>query len=100
MEQKGLLLPDHLGTTIPNTFANVYGYPANFLNWDEIKEAIEYLKIAQSDAEEYWDTWAYVLDNARIDSKSGVPCRLEQDGDVWLVPENYVEEEEEEEEEN
>lgn len=95
MERKGLLLPDYLGTTIPNTFANVYGYPANFLNWDEIKEAIEWLKTAESDDDGYWDSWVYVLDNARIDSRDGVPCRLEQDGDVWLVPENYVEEEEE-----
>jgi hypothetical protein len=44
----------------------------------------------QDKQESYWDTWAYVLDNARVTCpKTGQEYVLYQDGDLWLVPSDW-----------
>lgn len=43
------------------------------------------------DTEWYWDTWADVLDNAKVhDPVANVTYTLHQDGDLWLLPEGYT----------
>lgn len=46
------------------------------------------------DHEWYWDTWSDVEDSAIVtDPESGTVYRLMQDGDLWLVPDNWDHEE-------
>jgi len=46
------------------------------------------------DSESYWDIWCSVLDNLTLtDPDTGVTYRLHQDGDLWLVPEDWQPEE-------
>ena len=35
---------------------------------------------------DYWDVWATVLDNAKINHPELGQCYLYQDGDLWIVP--------------
>lgn len=37
------------------------------------------------DSEYYWESWQWILDNARFDHKDGRVFYLYQDGDVFLV---------------
>jgi len=42
------------------------------------------------EAEYYWDAWDTVLDNAILTDKNGKRWSLYQDGDLWLVPEDWI----------
>lgn len=46
--------------------------------------------VAGPDGEYYWDTWSDVLDNATLtDPQTGFVYRLEQDGDLFLIPSDW-----------
>jgi len=38
----------------------------------------------------YWEAWDTVLDNAVLTDSSGKRWNLWQDGDLWLVPEDWM----------
>jgi len=44
------------------------------------------------DAEFYWDAWTEVLDRASVKDGDKV-YSVHQDGDVWLIPNDWTEEE-------
>lgn len=46
------------------------------------------------DHESYWAVWCEVEDSARITDSQGVTWVIYQDGDLWLVPEDWTPEEE------
>lgn len=48
---------------------------------------------AGPDAEGYWDSWASVLDNARITDKAGRTWTLYHDGDLFMVSDDASESE-------
>jgi hypothetical protein len=78
-----LLVDSHHGQYIPQIFANSFGLPENFLNWDEIKEDIDFLKQEDSNEhEDYWEVWDEILNNAKL--KSGF--ELYHNEDLWAVP--------------
>ena len=81
-----LLVDSHHGQYIPQVFAKVFGLPENFTNWDGIKEDIYFLsQDGSNEHENYWETWEYVMDNAKL--KSGF--ELWQNEDLWAVPEGF-----------
>lgn len=41
---------------------------------------------AGPDGENYWEAWADVLDNAKINDPKQDECYLHHDGDLWVVP--------------
>ena len=84
-----LLVSDAQGIYIPKTFADVFGIPENFQNWDAIKEDIEFLQKENSPEHiEYWDTWDELIDNAILQA-NGTTYYLYQNGDLWSVPSTY-----------
>jgi len=87
---KVLIIPDSAGVYIPKEFATLFGYANNFVNWEKVKDSIEYLKqVDDVHADEhYWETWIYLESIARITTKSGQVGKLYQDGDLWLIGEN------------
>lgn len=87
---KELIIPDSAGVYIPKEFATCFGYANNFVNWNEVKDSIEYLKNVDDvhTDEHYWETWIYLESIARINTKSGQVGRLYQDGDLWLIGEH------------
>lgn len=81
-----LLVNSECGQYIPQIFARSFGSPENFLNWDEIKEDIEFLASDNSNEhEDYWEVWEDVLTNVEL--KSGFT--LYQNEDLWAVPEDF-----------
>lgn len=81
-----LLINSAHGQYIPQIFAQTFGLPENFINWDEIKEDIEFLKSEGSNEhEDYWEVWDELINNAKL--KSGF--ELYQDDDLWAVPEGF-----------
>jgi hypothetical protein len=87
---KELLISDSAGVYIPKEFATSFGYAENFVNWDKVKDSIEYLKNVDDvhTDEHYWETWIHLESIARINTKTGQIGRLYQDGDLWLIGEN------------
>jgi hypothetical protein len=85
------------GVYIPQFFAEsvkrecVSGISVESLDLLLIDPNGEYESESDLDKQEsYWDTWTYILDNARVtDPRNGNVYVLYQDGDLWLVPENW-----------
>jgi hypothetical protein len=82
LENAELFADSNLGIYIPQYFAKavtrkfVEGLTPQ--NWETLE--------AGPDDELYWDTWASVLDNAKINHPVLGACYLYQDGDLWIVP--------------
>ena len=78
-----LLVDSHHGIYMPQVFAQVYGIPENFSNWDEIKDDILFLQDEDNvDHEDYNEVWDDILDNAKM-----IPeCTLYQNEDLWAMP--------------
>jgi hypothetical protein len=85
-----ILIDCNRGIYIMQQFATVYGLPENFANYEQIKEDLEYIaNEANMDNDDYFETCADVLDNARLINKDGVKMYLYQQDDLWAVPEGY-----------
>lgn len=77
------------GIYIPQIFAIRYGLPENFLNWNDIREDIEFLQAEDSlEKEEYFDVWSDVIDNAKL-QVNGNEYYLYPNDNLWAVPVNY-----------
>ena len=76
------------GVYIPQYFAesiNRYTIPL-FTDWVSDLDTL----CKGPDEEFYWDIWSDVLDRLTVyDRDSGTSYRLYQDGDLWLVPEDW-----------
>jgi hypothetical protein len=79
--QPELIINGHHGIYIPQLFA------LGFLKYLEKPLTVEQLDdLRLPDREFYWETWEEILNNAVIVWK-GQRYHLEQDQDVWIVPE-------------
>jgi len=80
-----LLLDSASGVYIPQRFAEEIDRDCVYGVSDYDFAILE----AGPDNDQYWDSWADVLDRAQILDGDTV-YRLEQDGDVWLIPVAYT----------
>ena len=77
-----LYISDAAGIYIPQQFAQSFArtkYISGVSNAD-----MEILENGP-DGELYWEVWDDILRNATITGDDGVPYRLDQDGDLWLI---------------
>ena len=87
-----LLVDSNQGTHIPMIFANMLAEA-----WDNCDaEDLEALK-AGLDHDEYWDAWDMVLSNASCIDTDGNKWTLWQDGDLWAICTDLMDDEEYEE---
>lgn len=84
MESMEILIRDAAGIYIPKEFASFAEY------WNVTDDAIAVLK-AGPNHEGYWETWEHVYDVAytEVDGHTYV---LFQDGDLWAIREDKIEE--------
>lgn len=75
---RGIYIPQHFAESVNREMCDA---PDSDL--DELLKGPE--------TENYWDVWADVLDNTILTDSDGSQWRLEQDGDLWLVPEDHYE---------
>lgn len=71
---RGQYIPQHFAEDIDRSLLS----GVNDTDLDELALGPDY--------EGYWETWASVLDNARIQHPTLGMCWLHHDGDLWLVP--------------
>lgn len=75
---RGVYIPQHFAESIKRE--HVTGVTSE--EWDILESG--------PDTEWYWDTWSSVEQNARITHpETGIVYTLYQDGDLWLVPEDW-----------
>jgi hypothetical protein len=79
-DTRTLLLDGARGIYVPKGFAECF----DMTSWDVSDSDAEIL-LAGPDHEEYWDTWAEVLDTARYVDDNVMAWSLYQDGDLWAV---------------
>lgn len=77
-DSRGVYLPRDFATCFVNRDKNVEGVSAE--EWATLEAG------PSPDNEHYDETWCDVLDKAIVISEGGVRYRLQQDGDLWLVP--------------
>jgi len=86
-----LYASDRHGIYIPQYFAeSIVRECLSGVSDDDVQTLID-----GPDSEYYWDSWDVVLNNAVLTDKNGKRWTLWQDGDLWLVPEDWEPEEEE-----
>ena len=86
VKEKQLFADSALGVYIPQHFAesvNREMCDAPDSDLDELLKGPE--------TEYYWDIWQDVLDRTMLMDSDGNQWRLEQDGDLWLVPADHYE---------
>lgn len=83
-----LWLSDNRGVYIPRDFATSFKDRAK--NVKGVSDADWAILEAGPEHEEYWDAWSSVLDNATVTDDHGREYTLHQDGDLWLVPLEWV----------
>lgn len=82
-----LWLSDARGVYIPRDFANSFADRAKHVSgvtendWEILEAGPEH--------EFYWDAWTDVCDRAVITDENGMRYRIHQDGDCWLIPEDW-----------
>ena len=58
----------------------------DFDNKEELAEHVEMCKTVENeDQEGYYDSWTYILDNARV-THNGVTYMLCSNEDIWFIP--------------
>ena len=77
------LIDGNRGIYIPQQFAKNWGDAVLF---GASKKEIQIL-IEGPENQDYWDCWAYVVDNIRF-TFDGIECTLFEDNDLWAVPVN------------
>lgn len=79
-----LLVIDRHGVYIPHLFAK--HYREDITNAKELTNALD--DLGNPESETYWDSWETVLDRARMRNSFFPETEfvLHQDGDLWQVP--------------
>ncbi len=85
MSEKLLWLQESRGLYIPQDFANMFSDRSAVHGVSDEDWAI---LAAGPDHADYWEAWDEVLNNASI-TGNGIVYTLFQDGDLWLIPEDY-----------
>lgn len=88
-KEQELLLDGNRGIYIPQAFAQSFDRES----W-HISEEDHAILLEGPEHEEYWDTWAEVLNNAHYEDDNGKVWQLDQEDDLWAV---YYDEEDDEE---
>lgn len=88
-----LWLSDARGVYIPRDFAESFRDRAKHVSG--VSDVDWKILEAGPEHDDYWDTWASVLDNAVVTDENGIKHRLWQEGDLWLIPEGMEWSEEE-----
>jgi len=78
---RSVFLSDARGIYIPRDFARTVDHARVAGVTPE-----QWADLENEDSESYWDTWSDVVDNAICTDDLGVRYRLEQDGDLFIVP--------------
>ena len=109
IEEKAILIRDsHHGVYIPHLVANEFapcgnspyssghfnGFRKFTFDWSDVAEESVKILLNGCDEEFYWEAWEDVLDNLKIEI-DGEPYRMIQNQDVWLIPEECMDELEE-----
>lgn len=96
-----LILSDARGTYIPRDFlADDYNEIAHehCAKWELTEENKEHwIDATNPDSEFYWESWDWILSNAKFKDESGKVYTLHQDGDLWGVAWDSLNDEEYEE---
>ena len=79
-DERTILIDENRGIYIPQKFAE------GFAGWRDIDEDALGILREGPDHPEYMEAWDDVLDTATWTDKRGIQFRLEQDGDLWVVP--------------
>lgn len=80
-----LLIPDTYGIYIPNHFWAHF----DFKEWNLKKT--DYLELSDPNDDNYWEAWADLLDNAHHTDQNGKKWLLYQDGDLFTISEEELE---------
>jgi hypothetical protein len=80
------------GVYIPQHFIETFNL--NDLRGVGLDEILELRKGPEAD--QYWDAWDMVLQNAYTVSDTGVRYTLHHDGDLWMIPSGMAWSDEEE----
>lgn len=100
IEEKAILICDsHYGVYIPQIVTEEFINDERF-DWSDVSEesvlnlqhGFALLKHGHHD--EYWESWEDVLDNLKIEI-DGEPYHMIQNQDVWLIPDECMDELEE-----
>ncbi len=108
IEEKAILICDsHHGVHIPRLVTKMLlendkwfssdGYRMNSdikYDWSDVWEASVITLLNGCDEEFYWEAWEDVLDNLKIEI-DGIPYHMIQNQDVWLIPDECMDELEE-----
>lgn len=78
----GVLVDGLFGIYIPKRFAALYGPILEGVEEDNLEILME-----GPDHPEYWEVWESVLRDAVIVDRNGQRYKIEQDGDLFAVPE-------------
>jgi hypothetical protein len=81
-----LYASDHHGIYIPQYFAE--SIQREYLGG--VSDEDMQILLDGPESEYYWDAWDMVLNNAVLTDKSGKRWTLWQDGDLWIVPEDWM----------
>ena len=79
-DERTILLDENRGMYIPQAFITRYE------GWEGISDGDRGILREGPDHPEYMEAWDDVLENATWTDKRGIQFRLEQDGDLWVVP--------------
>ena len=94
IEEKAILICDsHHGIHIPQIVTEEFINDERF-DWSDVsKESVKTL-LNGCDEEFYWESWEDVLNNLKIEI-DGEPYHMIQNQDVWLIPDECMDELEE-----
>jgi hypothetical protein len=85
-----LLIDSHCGIYTMKEFSERYNLPENFANYEELKDDLNYLAIADNmNNPEYLNIWSDVIGKAKMINKDGVTGYLYQNEDLYFVPDGY-----------
>lgn len=89
MNASMLILSDARGIYIPRDFLTDR---FNEIAWDHCaawglndSNKDHWIDAANPDSEFYWDSWDWILNNAKFAAENGDIYRLHQDGDLWGI---------------
>jgi len=104
IEEKAILICDgYHGVHIPHLVVRMFiendwlhmnfNRPSDIrYDWSDVAEESVNTLLNGCDEEFYWESWEDVLDNLKIEI-DGEPYRMLQNQDVWLIPEDCMDEE-------
>jgi hypothetical protein len=85
-----ILVSDRYGVYIPKTFVEWFSESIVFHGERSELERAENDILQGPDHPDYWENWDWVLNNCKIENKSGKLYSLWQEGDLFAISDNYI----------